>query len=127
MKEWKKIIIGCAVLGQVSFLSSALAEEEASKGDTAGDKIMEASHAVGEATGESALNAKVEADKAVEEARKVWEEAKQKSQETLDAAKQKYEEEFEKARARIHAATAPHSPVETTPHTEDISGNSVQK
>ena len=110
MKGWKKILFGCAVLGQVGFLSTAFAEEEADKWDTAGDKIMEASHAVGDATKDSALNAKVEADKAVEEARKAWEEAKQKSKETLDAAKKKYEEELEKARAAIHKATAPAAP-----------------
>ena len=110
MKVWKKIIIGCAVLGQVGFLSSAFAEEEAGKWDTAGDKIMEASYAVGEATEDSALKAKVEADKAVVEARQAWEDAKQKSKETLAAAKKKYEEALEKARAAIHKATAPASP-----------------
>ena len=119
MKGWKKIIIGCVMLGQFGCLLSAFAEdevEEVSKWDTAGDKIMEASHAIGEATEDSAIKAKIEADKALEKARKAWE-----------SAKQKYEEELEKARAGIHAATAPRNAVETLPHPDDVSGNSIQK
>jgi transaldolase len=127
MRGWKKIIIGCAVFGLVVSVSSAFAEGEAGKWDTAGGKIMEASHAVGEATEDSALKAKAEADKAVEEARKAWEEAKQKSKETLEAAKKKYEEELEKARAKIHAATAPHDAAQVMPDKDEVSGKPVEK
>ena len=123
MKGWKSIAVGCAVLGLAGFVSSVSAAEEASKWDTAGDKIMEASHAVSEATEDSALKAKVEADKAVKEARKAWEEAKQKSKEMLDAARQKYEEELEKARARIHAATAPHENVDVVAPPAESAGD----
>jgi len=127
MKGWKKIIAICAVLGLVGSVSSVFAEEEVSKWETAGDKVMEASHAVGEATEDSALKAKVEADRAVEEARKAWEEAKQKSKEMLDAAKKKYDEELEKARATIHAATAPHETEKITSHVYEVDGKAVKE
>ena len=96
------IICAIAVLGMAA---TGFATEEVSKWDTAGAKVKDASQAVAEASAESA-------DKAVEEARLAWEEAKKNSQETLDAAKKKYDEELAKAKASIHAATAPNESAE---------------
>ncbi len=79
---------------------SASEAETPSKWDTAGQKVKEASVAVGDASAESM-------EQAVEDARLAWEEAKKASQESIDAAKKKYDEEKEKARAMIHEATAP--------------------
>ena len=98
IKGWIMIFLGCTVVLLVGSIASSFATED--KWDTVGEKIIETSHAVGEATEESA-------QKAMEEARKAWEDAKLKSKEALDAAKKKYDEEMEKARAKIHEATAP--------------------
>ena len=105
IKGWIMIFLGCAVVILVGSIASSFATED--KWDTVGEKIIETSHAVGEATEESAQKAMEEAEKAMEEARKAWEDAKLKSKEALDAAKKKYDEEMEKARAKIHEATAP--------------------
>ncbi len=79
---------------------SASEAETPSKWDTAGQKVKDASVAVGDASAESM-------EQAVEDARLAWEEAKKASQESIDAAKKKYDEEKEKGRAIIHEATAP--------------------
>lgn len=103
IKGWQRIVFVCVMIVLIGSVSSGFAAE--GKWDTAGEEIKEASHAVGEATEESA-------QRAMEEARKVWEEAKLKSKETLDAAKKKYDEEMEKAKAMIHEATVPKTDAE---------------
>ena len=100
MKSRQAIIVQCALIVLAATVSFSYAAEEVSKWDRAGEKMKEASHAVGEATEESTR-------KAVDEAHKAWEEAKRKYLEAVDAAKKKYDEEVEKARAQIHEATAP--------------------
>jgi hypothetical protein len=106
MRGWKNTGKWCCLavlLVAVNGLSIATAAEESDSWDEAGQKVKEATHAVGKATGETT-------DKAVAEAMKAWEEAKQKYHASVAAAKKKYDAEVEKARARIHAATAPDSP-----------------
>ena len=105
MKGWQGILFQCALFILIASVSFSYAAEEVSKWDKAGEKMKEASHAVGEATEESTR-------KAVDEAHKAWEEAKRKYLEAVDAAKKKYDEEIEKARAQIHEATAPEDDVE---------------
>ena len=105
LKNLQGIIFQCALIVLAATVSFSYAAEEVSKWDKAGEKMKEASHAVGEATEESSR-------KAVEEAHKAWEEAKRKYLEAVDAAKKKYDEEIEKARAQIHEATAPKDDVE---------------
>jgi cellobiose-specific phosphotransferase system component IIA len=80
--------------------ASAVEPGEGSKWDRAGQKVKEATLAVGEATEEST-------DQAVAEAMKAWEEAKRKYHESVAAAKKRYDEEVARAKAKIHAATAP--------------------
>lgn len=106
MKGWQGMIFQCALIVLAASVSFSYAAEEVSKWDRAGEKMKEASHAVGEATEESTR-------KAVDEAHKAWEEAKRKYLETVDAAKKKYDEEVEKARAQIHEATAPKDDAES--------------
>lgn len=112
MKGRPRIIFQCALIVLAASVSFSYAAEEVSKWDRAGEKMKEASYAVGEATEESA-------DKAVDEAHKAWEEAKRQYQEAVAAAKKKYDEEVEKARAIIHEATAPKDDVE--PNQQDAS------
>ena len=112
LKSLQGIIFQCALIVLAATVSFSYAAEEVSKWDKAGEKMKEASHAVGEATEESA-------HKAVDEAHKAWEEAKRKYQEAVDAAKKKYDEEVEKARAQIHEATAPKDAAE--PDQQDAS------
>ncbi|NOQ46026.1 MAG: hypothetical protein GQ559_05055 [Desulfobulbaceae bacterium] len=117
LKSLQGIIFQCALIVLAATVSFSYAAEEVSKWDKAGEKMKEASHAVGEATEESA-------HKAVDEAHKAWEEAKRKYQEAVDAAKRKYDEEVEKARAQIHEATAPKDAAE--PDQQDASENPAE-
>ncbi len=86
------LLFGCA--------APCLATDEVNKWDSAGKKVKEASHAVADATVEST-------EKAVKDAHQAWEDAKIAAQESIDTAKKKYDQELEKARAKVHAATAP--------------------
>ena len=117
MKGLQRFLFQCALIVLTVSVSFSCAAQEVSKWDKAGEKMKEASHAVGEATEESA-------HKAVDEAHKAWEEAKRKYQEAVDAAKRKYDEEVEKARAQIHEATAPKDAAE--PDQQDVSEKSAE-
>ena len=91
---------------------AAPADQDQDLWDEAGQKVKEATEAVGKATGETK-------DKAVAEAMKTWEEAKEKYRASVAAAKEKYEAEVEAARAKIHAATAPENEDEAAGQAEE--------
>jgi F0F1-type ATP synthase membrane subunit b/b' len=118
MKGLQRFLFQCALIVLTVSVSFSCAAQEVNKWDRAGEKMKEASHAVGEATEESTR-------RAVEEAHKAWEDAKRKYQEAVDAAKKKYDEEIEKARAQIHEVTAPKDAAE--PDRLDVSEKSADR
>ena len=100
LKTWKSIALASLLAAMVGSAAPGVATGETGKWDTAGKEIKEAAQAVGKASEESAY-------KAMDEAGKAWETAREKSRQSLDVAKKKYEDEMEKAKAMLHKATAP--------------------